>query len=132
MTYRKSKNYFALPYNIKLRDWARTLRKARNLSEVLLWNQLKRKQFKGFDFDRQKIIGNYIVDFYCSNCQVVIEIDGNSHIGKEEYDRQRDLFLEGLGLIVIHISDLHIKKNLDQVMDFLYEHPALVRTTDES
>src|SRR5690606_11048916 len=61
---RASKNYFSLPYNPKLKERARELRKAGNLPEVLFWNEVKNRQFKGFDFDRQKIIGNYIVDFY--------------------------------------------------------------------
>src|SRR5699024_5347862 len=52
--YRPSKNYFNLPYNPELKERARELRQAGNLSEVLFWNQVKNKQFKGFDFDRQK------------------------------------------------------------------------------
>src|SRR5690606_21530667 len=101
------------------------LRQAGNLSEVLFWNEVKNKQFKGFDFDRQKIIGNYIVDFYCTNCNVVIEIDGSSHDDKVEYDATRDAYLESLGLTVIHISAKDVLQNLEQTMDWLYEHPAL-------
>jgi len=51
-----------LPYNPKLKEYARKLRNNSTKSEVLLWNYLKRKQMKGFDFHRQKPIGNYIVD----------------------------------------------------------------------
>ena len=89
---RASKNYFDLPFNPKLKERARQLRKAGNLFEVLFWNKVKNKQFKGYDFDRQKIIGNYIVDFYRANCQVVIEIDGSSHDNKQKYDERRDAF----------------------------------------
>lgn len=122
---RGSKNFFALPYNPKLKDRAKELRKAGNLAEVLIWNQLKRKQFRGYDFDRQKIIGSYIVDFYCTNCNVVIEIDGSSHDNKQEYDKQRDIYLQSLGLVVIHIRDEEVRGNLERVMDWLREHPAL-------
>ncbi len=122
---RASRNYFELPYNPKLKERARKLRQAGNLSEVLFWNQVKNKQFKGFDFDRQKIIGNYIVDFYCSNCQVVIEIDGSSHDDKEEYDAQRDAYLESLGLTVIHIPVEHVMNQLYSTMQRLFDHPAL-------
>src|SRR5690554_5494829 len=122
---RASKNYFNLPFNPNLKKRAKALRKAGNLSEVLFWNQVKQKQFKGLDFDRQKIIGNYIVDFYCPNCNVVIEIDGSSHDDKEEYDAERDAYLESLGLTVIHISAKDVLQNLEQTMDWLYEHPAL-------
>lgn len=125
---RNSKNYFQLPYNPKLKDRARELRQAGNLSEVLFWNQVKNKQFKRFDFDRQKIIGNYIVDFYCSNCNVVIEIDGSSHDTKVEYDAERDAFLESLGLVVIHIPVTDVMNNMSGVMKMLYDHPALKGT----
>jgi len=128
---RNTQNYMNLPYNPKLKERARELRKAGNLSEVLFWNQVKNKQFKGFDFDRQKIIGNYIVDFYCSNCNVVIEIDGSSHDDKQEYDTARDLYLESLGLKVIHISVADVMNNLNAVMSMLIDHPALKGTPPE-
>ena len=88
----------------------------------------KKKQFKGFDFDRQKIVGNYIVDFYCSNCNVVIEIDGSSHDDKQEYDAARDSFLESLGLTVIHIPVVDVMKKMNGVMKMLFNHPALEGT----
>jgi very-short-patch-repair endonuclease len=121
---RVSKNYFSLPYNPKLKERAKELRKSGNYAEVLFWNQVKNKQFKGFDFDRQKIIGNYIVDFYCSNCQVVIEIDGSSHDNKESYDAERDTYLESLGLKVIHIPVLDVLHNLDALIMSLESHDA--------
>lgn len=125
---RATKNYFSLPYNPKLKERARELRKAGNLPEVLFWNQVKNKQFKGFDFDRQKIIGNYIVDFYCANCGVVVEIDGSSHDNKVEYDAERDAYLESLGLTVIHIPVNDVMKQMSSVMNMLYDHPALSNT----
>jgi type I restriction enzyme, R subunit len=124
---RNTQNYFSLPYNPALKQRARELRQAGNLSEVLLWNQLKNKQFKGYDFDRQKIIGNYIVDFYCTNCNVVIEIDGSSHDDKVEYDKERDKFLESLGLTVIHIPVVEVLQNMDGVMKMLRGHKGLKR-----
>ena len=129
VNFRNTKNYFSLPYNAELAERAKELRKAGNLSEVLLWNQIKRKQFKGLDFDRQKIIGNYIVDFYCANLGVVIEIDGFSHASKTEYDKERDNYLKNLGLSVIHILDTDVKKNLDGVMSFLNKHPVFLTTS---
>ena len=121
---RASRNYFELPYNPKLKERAKSLRQAGNLSEVLFWNQVKNKQFKGFDFDRQKIIGNYIVDFYCCNCQTVIEIDGRSHDDKQEYDAERDAYLESLDLKVIHIPVQDVMMRLGAVIEMLHEHPA--------
>jgi very-short-patch-repair endonuclease len=108
-----------LPYNPKLKQRAKELRKAGNLSEVLLWNRLKRKQFLDLDFDRQKIIGNYIVDFYCPTLGIIIEVDGSSHDDKIEYDEIRDEYLKGLGLSVIHILDRDIKNNLEGAVQWL-------------
>ena len=111
--------WYELPYNPSLKNKARELRKAGNLSEVLFWNQVKNRKFLGLDFDRQKIIGNYIVDFYCKDLGIIIEIDGITHDGKIEYDEQRDNYLKGLGLKVIHIRDLQVKNNLSGVLEFV-------------
>jgi very-short-patch-repair endonuclease len=122
---RNTKNYKALPYNPALKDRARALRKAGILHEVLLWQQIKSRKLNNLDFDRQKIIGNYIVDFYCASNSLVIELDGSSHDGKADYDERRDGFLESLGLTVIHLLATDILQNLEGVMDYLKNHPAL-------
>lgn len=83
----------ALPKNKNLIPKARNLRKAGILSEVLFWKQVRNKQFYGLDFDRQRIIGNYIVDFYLKNLGLIIEIDGSSHDNKEKYDDKRQQYL---------------------------------------
>ena len=123
---REYKKYHNLPYNKELKKYATELRKAGNLSEVLLWQQINRGQFNNLDFDRQKIIGNYIVDFFCALKGVVIEIDGESHDEKAEYDAKRDEFLEGLGLTVIRLLDIDVKRDLDSVMKYLALHEAFV------
>ena len=76
-------------YNPKLKARARELRNNSTLAEVLLWNQLKARKMKSYQFMRQKPIGNYIVDFLCSKLKLVIEIDGESHVDKVEYDNKR-------------------------------------------
>ena len=121
---RNTKNYKNLPYNSKLKNYAKQLRKAGNLAEVLFWNQVKRKQFKSLDFDRQKIIGNYIVDFYYANTNVVVKIDGSSHNNKQANDAKRNVYFQSLGLTVIHVSDVDIKQRLPEVMEMLMKHPA--------
>ena len=114
--------YKKLPYNPKLKERAKKLRKSGNLSEVLFWNQVKRKKFLTLDFHRQKIIGNYIVDFYCPALDLVVEIDGNSHDFKVEYDKIREKYLKSLGLNIIHFDVIDIKKNLNSVMKCLKEY----------
>ena len=123
---RNTKNYHNLPYNPELKQRAKELRKAGNLSEVLLWQQIKNKQLNNLDFDRQKIIGNYIVDFYSPNVNLVIEIDGASHNDKYEYDKKRDEYLENLGLTIIHLQDRDVLKQLRAVMEYLATHPACI------
>ena len=122
---RGTKKYRALPYNSKLQKHARELRKAKMLHEVLFWQQVKNKQINGLDFDRQKIIGDYIVDFYCPEKNVAIELDGSSHRNKGEHDRKRDIFLSNLGLTVIRISATDILQNLHGVIEFIRNHDAL-------
>ena len=75
-------------YNPKLKNLARTLRNNSTLSEVLLWNHLKGKQMKGYDFHRQKPLDNYIVDFFCPKLRLIIEIDGESHLFKGKDDQK--------------------------------------------
>ena len=111
-----------LPYNPALKERARELRKAGNLSEVLLWNAVKNKQLEDLDFDRQRVIGNYIVDFYCHEYALVVEIDGSSHDDKQEYDAGRDAYLKGLGLNVLHVQDIEVKKNLSGVIELVKQH----------
>ena len=117
--------YTKLSYNPNLRERAKKLRKAGILCEVLMWQQFRNKNFKSYDFDRQKIIGNYIVDFFCLYCSVVIEIDGNSHDEKFEYDKARDKYLSGLGLVVIHLLAGDVLKHMSDVMLMLEDHPAV-------
>ncbi|MES2770675.1 MAG: DUF559 domain-containing protein [Pseudomonadota bacterium] len=115
----------SLPFNPALKERAKALRKAGMLHEALLWNQLKRKNLNGLDFDRQKIIGNYIVDYFCAVKGVVIEADGASHIGREVYDADRDAYLHSLGLVVIRIAVSEVLQNMHGVVAFLKNHPAL-------
>lgn len=111
-----------LPKNKDLLARSRSLRKGYVLSEVIFWKQVRNRTFYGLDFDRQRIIGNYIVDFYLKSLGVVIEIDGSSHDFKEGYDEKREKFLESLDLKIIKISDFRIKNDLANVMRELEDY----------
>lgn len=87
-----------LPYNPNLKALLKEKRKAGFLGEVLFWKQVRARSFHNIDFDRQRIIGNYIVDFYVKTLGLVIEIDGESHKFKTDYDDTRQKYLEALGL----------------------------------
>lgn len=113
--------FWTLPKNKILTQRARDLRKQGILSEVIFWKTFKHKKYTaGYDIDRQIVIGNFIVDFFIAELGLVIEIDGSSHDDKQEYDTERQNFLESLHLEVIRYTDAEIKNNLDSVArDFL-------------
>ena len=90
-----------IPYNPKLKEYARKLRNDSTFTEIMVWNYLKGKQMRGYDFDRQRPIDNYIVDFYCKDLQLAIEIDGESHYGNPERDKKKDTRLNELGVTVL-------------------------------
>ena len=119
---------FKLPFNSKLSKRATELRKAGSLPEALLWKELSGKKINGLDFDRQKVIGNYIVDFFCGELGVVIEIDDKSHDFKEKYDDVREKYLTGLGLEIIHVTAKEVLKNPAGVAVWLKTTPALRAT----
>ena len=73
-----------IPYDPKLKELARQLRNNSTYTEIMLWNCLKNKQMKGYDFHRQKPLYNSIVDFFCNELMLAIEVDGESHYGNEE------------------------------------------------
>ena len=105
-----------IPYNPKLVPLARVLRNNSTLSEVLLWMKLRNKQFMGYDFDRQKPIDNYIVDFFCKELMLAIEIDGSSHDYKYAQDLSRQRSIERFGITVIRFDDIRVKNDLEGVL----------------
>ncbi len=108
-----------LPYNPKLKPLLYGKRKAGILSEVIFWKQVRAKSFYNIDFDRQRIIGNYIVDFYVKKLGLIIEIDGWSHDVKKDYDEIRQKYLESLGLKIFRATDFDVKNNLGRLMKYL-------------
>jgi len=104
-----------IPYRSDLKDLAKDLRKNMTLSEVLLWNELKQKKL-GYDFDRQRPIGNYIVDFFCKDLSLAIEIDGDTHIYRYDYDDERQKELEKSGVHFLRFDDVEVKKDMFNVL----------------
>jgi very-short-patch-repair endonuclease len=106
-------------YEGYLKELARKLRQNMTLGEVLLWQRLKRKQMRGYDFDRQRPIDRYIVDFYCKDLKLAIEIDGSSHDGEaaKVNDDIRQERLESLGVRFLRFTDADVKRNMEMVVD---------------
>ncbi len=103
-----------IPYQPYLRNFARQLRKNSTLSEVLLWQKIKQRSF-GVQFHRQVPMLNYIVDFYCHELKLAIEIDGNSHNFKYFEDKHRQNRLERYGVHFLRFSDEEVKKDMFSV-----------------
>lgn len=104
-----------IPYSPHLKEYARQLRTNSTLSEVLLWNNIKNKSY-GVQFHRQVPLLHYIVDFYCHELMLAIEIDGDSHQFKYEYDAKRQGALEKRGVTFLFFSDYDIKHNMFSVL----------------
>ncbi|HZY39806.1 MAG TPA: endonuclease domain-containing protein [Mucilaginibacter sp.] len=113
-----------IPYNSNLKPLARKLRNDSTLGEVLLWNELKNKQFYGYDFHRQKPLLNYIVDLYCYDLDLVIEIDGLYHSWVEQSDRDvlREKELENYGLTILRFTEQEVRKDMLNVLRTIELH----------
>lgn len=105
-----------IPYNKKLKDFSRKLRNNSTLSEIILWKHLRAGQMKGYKFNRQKPLLNYIVDFYCKPLNLIIEVDGQSHNHKYNSDKERQKNLEGYGLHFLRFDDKEIKQDMPNVL----------------
>src|SRR4030042_3615509 len=103
-----------LSYDKQLKSLSQHLRKNMTDAENMLWLKLRRKQLKGHQFYRQKIIGKYIVDFYCPKANLVIELDGGQHYSEDSQakDRTRDDILGEMGIKVLRFSDRDIFENI--------------------
>ena len=112
-----------LHYDPKLTTFARANRKAPTPAETTIWHKLLRnRQFHGYKFLRQKPIGPYIVDFYCAELKLVIEIDGDSHAAQKAYDAQRTDFLNQRGIRVLRYTNLDVSQHLAGIYDDLTTH----------
>jgi len=110
-----------LHYNRKLKPLARELRKKGTKGEALLWKKvLRAKNMEGYQFNRQLPIDNYIVDFICRKLNLIIEIDGSSHISKSIEDTRRQETLEKQGYTVIRFTEQEVVYWIDEVVKEIY------------
>lgn len=116
-----------IPYNPKLKEYARVLRKNSTLAEVLLWKNIKNRAL-GVQFHRQVPMLEYIVDFYCHELMLAIEVDGNSHDYRYFEDVNRQNKLEEYGVKFIRFSDSEVKNNMFSVTMSLEEKVKTLKT----
>ncbi|MFH1564581.1 MAG: DUF559 domain-containing protein [bacterium] len=110
-----------LLYNKNLKQISRDLRNNMTKEEIILWSKLRKNQFN-VKFVRQKIVGNYVVDFYCHKASLIIELDGSQHYSEEglQKDKIRDEYFKNKGLKVLRFSNIEILKNLDDVLRIIW------------
>jgi very-short-patch-repair endonuclease len=107
-----------IPYNPKLKELARDLRNNSTKAEVILWLKLKGKYMHGYDFHRQKPIDNYILDFFCHELMLGIEVDGYSHEFLEVYNKDtiKENRMNELGISVLRFTDEQVLKDMENVL----------------
>jgi len=100
---------------------ARKLRRELTPTEKILWPKLRARRFAGFRFRRQQPIDRFVVDYFCSRAKLIVELDGETHLGREEADKVRQAFLEGLGYVVIRFWNNQIFDECDAVLEAIYQ-----------
>jgi len=106
----------SLNYNSSNKHLARVLRSEGTKGEAILWkNVLKAKKLGGYQFNRQFLIGDYIVDFICRKLKLIIEVDGSSHLIRNIEDREREDELTAAGYTVVRFTESEIIHRLDDV-----------------
>ena len=113
----------------KLKPLAREMRHVPSRAENRLWQKLRRHQLSGLKFRRQHPVDRYILDFYCAEANLVVEIDGPTHDYTVEADAARQRFLESLGLTVLRFSNQDVMQNLEGVLRTICAHAG--RSLDE-
>ena len=112
----------------KLIARVKSMRREPTEPEYRLWLQLRAERFQGAKFRRQKVIGPYIVDFASRGPMLVIEVDGDTHAGREMHDAVRTRYLETQGYRVIRVSNIDVMRNMDGVLQYLGEALAPLPT----
>jgi very-short-patch-repair endonuclease len=107
-----------IPYNPKLNVLARKLRNESTETEIFLWLKLKGKQMYGYDFHRQKPIDNYILDFFCYELLLGIEVDGYSHEILEVHNKDiiKEKRMNELGINILRFSDFEVLRDMENVI----------------
>ncbi|HEX8302422.1 endonuclease domain-containing protein [Sphingomonas sp.] len=95
---------------------AKAMRKEATDAEVRIWLALKARRFADVKFRRQKVVGPYIVDFAARSPMLVVEVDGDTHADRGEYDHRRTRYLENQGYRVIRFTNSEVMTNFDGVL----------------
>ena len=106
---------------LNIKDKRRFLRRNMTSAERIIWDEL-RKYKLGFKFRRQFSIGNYILDFYCPQKRLAIEIDGEVHQFQKEYDHVREVFLEEYNINILRFKNSEVKNHIQKAPSEIKNH----------
>lgn len=99
---------------------ARQFRRNQTPIEAAFWRRLRNSQLNGYKFRRQYVIGPYVADFYCAECRLVVELDGESHGYQGDYDRARTAWMNENGYHVVRFSNKDVGVDLDGVLTTIF------------
>jgi very-short-patch-repair endonuclease len=105
----------------EMHERAKKLRAEMTQAETILWKQLRTNKLNGLHFRRQQIIDSYIVDFYCHQHALIIEVDGNIHEFQKDYDANRETDLIARGFRIIRFANEEVYKDLRGVLRKIVE-----------
>jgi very-short-patch-repair endonuclease len=106
------------------------LRNNMTKAEKMLWDKIKGKQIESCKFRRQYSVAQFIIDFYCPELKLAIEIDGESHFQEDavKYDQQRQIFIESAGIIFLRFTNNEVFENLNSILEIITEKIRELRT----
>lgn len=111
------------------KELRRTLRRTMPQAEAILWSRLRRNQLAGFKFRRQYSVERYVLDFYCVQVKLAIELDGDSHGSNDaqQYDAERQAVIEAYGIRFLRFWNNDVFTNIEGVLEAIYETATRLR-----
>ncbi len=107
--------------NPSRRDRARELRRGLPPAEAILWRELRGRRFAGFKFRRQHPIGRFFADLACHACKLIVELDGETHLGQETRDAERTEYLQSHSWLVVRFWNTQIYDEREAVLEAIYQ-----------
>ncbi|PAX51939.1 endonuclease domain-containing protein [Brunnivagina elsteri] len=113
------------------KDKRKQLRNNMTTAENILWGKIKGKQIETCKFRRQYSVNQFVIDFYCPELKLAIEIDGESHFQDDaiKYDKERQVLIESIGVQFLRFNNNEVYNNLDGVLEVITEKVQILRST---
>lgn len=107
-----------------LKQRRRELRQNLTTAEAVLWKNLQHSRLEGKKFRRQHSVGKYVLDFYCPQCRLAVELDGEAHFTsiRAQYDVEREEFVKSLKIRIVRFENRRVFENLESVLETIKEH----------